>query len=100
MILVLRSHVGNALLNVAGVLAKTGRAILGRPTTHLRTSMAKGDQVVRLDRRIATVTEGLRLCGTKCDEIVRVKRVDGLDVTIDRPLAQDYPRGSSVKVLV
>ncbi len=100
MILLLRSVVGDALLNVAGVLAHTGRAVLGRPATKLLAGAAKGQRELHLTHRIPRITKGLRLEGFYGDEIVFVERTDGQRVHVKQQLAQDYIAGSSVRVLV
>ena len=97
---VARLVAGDALLNAAGLLAAAGRRVLGRPEVHAEEALAHGSTVLPLDRPIPAITKGLRIIGETSDEIVRVQGIQGRLAMIDRPLAQDYPRGAVVRVLI
>jgi hypothetical protein len=94
-----RIYAGDALLNAAGALASVGRRLLGKPVTHTKCAAPAGAREVHLDRIVPRWTPALRL-DAEASEVVKVLSVDGHRVRIDRPLAQSYPKGAVVAVLV
>ncbi len=101
MILRLRCYVGDALLKAASVFARTGRKVLGQPTITLVSVVERGDRTVKVSARVPDkLAVALRIDGPDACEIVKVERVEGSTLFIDRPLLRQYAAGTVVKVLL
>ncbi len=84
-----------------------GAAVLGRLGAWLQGLDVKmdrphveGETSVTLTGPIPRLVRGLRLDSGDLGQVVKVKSVRGRTVSLDRPLACNYPAGATVKVLV
>lgn len=94
-----RAKLAEACFGVARAVGRVGSRIAGSGYVDLAVAAPQGATQVVLPR-VVRLARGLRLELKESVEIVRILKVQGQIVTIDRPLAQAYPQGAKVKVLV
>jgi hypothetical protein len=96
----LRIRVANAIFGVAKKLGQLGSYVAGSTYLHFAEGAEQGAQRITLTASPIRFARGLRLELGDSVEVVRIRKIQGPIVTIDRPLAQAYPPGSKAKVLV
>lgn len=97
----IRVYAGEALLRVAALCAKAGRAVGGGvPIVTLRPAAA-GSVEVEADVVLPVgLVRGLRIDSEDSCEIVGVRSVNGRRARLDRKLAHNYPNGCAARVLI
>lgn len=96
----LQIRIGELLLRTAGIVAALGRKVQGKPFRVLSAEVPMQQTWIELSDPIPHFVRGVRIEGESADEIAIVTGVEGKRVLLDRPLAQSYPQGAKVKVLV
>lgn len=96
----LRLKAAHVCFRAANAIGRVGSLVSGSTYVSLAAAAAAGSEQVELSYKPTRFVRGLRIEGETSMEIVRVRRIDGARITIDRPLAEAYPQGSKVKVLV
>lgn len=96
----LRLRVASTCFRAASAFGRVGSFVSGTAYVKLERPADVGTDQIELSYRPTRLVRGLRIENETSMEVVRVVRVAGSVVTIDRPLAQAYPKGAKVKVLV